>query len=171
MHTEVMDFVGKVKRLKPEFFSYKQVLEVGSQTINGSVRPHFLNCDYLGIDLGEAPGVDLVLDVKDMDYEEEFDVVISSEMLEHCKTWEIALQNMYKAVRKGGIFILTCAGPGRHEHGTENHTPQDSKFTLDWYRNISTDDFMSVLPDSMFSEYSLGVYRGGTDLYFWGIRK
>lgn len=171
MHPEINIFIEEVKTKFPEYFKGKKVLEVGSQNINGSVRNHFTNCDYLGIDLGEAPGVDKIENASDMTYLEEFDVVISSEMLEHCQHWELALDNMYDAIKPGGVFILTCAGPNRHEHGTSNHTPQDSKFTLEHYRNISVEDFLSVLPTELFSEHSLGLYRGNTDLYFYGIKK
>ena len=171
MHPEVDDFINKVKAKFPSMFENKNVLEVGSQDINGSVRSHFKFCTYTGIDLGEAPGVDIIVDIVDFDVPEEFDVMISSEMLEHCKTWERALSQMYKNLKPGGLFILTCAGPNRQEHGTDYHTPQDSKFTLDWYRNISVEDFRSVLPATNFEESSLGLYRGDCDLYFWGIKK
>lgn len=171
MHPEINDFVKKVKTKYPDFFQNKKVLEVGSQNINGSVKPNFKNCDYLGIDLGEAPGVDLVCDIIDHISPNTYDVVISCEMLEHCKTWEQALKQMYENIKPNGLFVLTCAGNNRHEHGTNNHTPQDSKFTLDWYRNISPEDFRSVLPEELFSDYSLGLYRGDCDLYFYGIKK
>ncbi len=160
----------RVKKIHPQYFENKNVLEVGSQDINGSVRKHFKNCDYLGIDLGEASGVDLVVSIIDFSRENEYDVVISSEMLEHCKEWDLALLQMYKNTKPGGMFILTCAGPNRQEHGTSNHTPQDSAFTLDHYRNISIEDFSSILPKEMFRESSLPLERGNTDLYFWGIK-
>lgn len=171
MHPEIDHFVIRVKKLFPDLFNTKSVLEVGSQDINGSVRKHFQNCDYLGIDLGKAPGVDMVISIIDFSRENEYDVVISSEMLEHCKEWDEALLQMYKNTKPRGLFILTCAGPNRQEHGTNNHTPQDSKFTLEHYRNISKEDFRSVLPEEMFESSSLTLERGDTDLYFWGIKK
>jgi SAM-dependent methyltransferase len=171
MHPEIDEFIIKVKERFPEYFERKKVLEVGSQNINGSVRSHFFNCDYMGIDLGEAPGVDVVVSIVDYNAPNVYDVVISSEMLEHCKEWEEALKQMYINTKPGGIFILTCAGPNRHEHGTNNHTPQDSKFTLEHYRNISVEDFLNVLPTDFFKEMDLGLHRGDTDLYFWGIKK
>ena len=171
MHPEIDQFIVKVKEKFPKYFKEQAVLEVGSQNINGTVRTHFDNCLYTGIDLGEAPGVDVVIDIVDYISPNRYDVVISSEMLEHCKEWQKALLQMYENTRKGGIFILTCAGPNRQEHGTNNHTPQDSKFTLEHYRNISVGDFLSVLPEDLFSEHSIGLYRGDTDLYFWGIKK
>lgn len=174
MHPEIDRFVESVKKIYPEFFENKYVLEVGSQNINGTVRTHFKNCVYIGTDLGMAPGVDIVHDITKSTFKgnvTEFDVVISSEMLEHCKEWEKALINMYNSLKSGGMFILTCAGPKRQEHGTHNHTPQDSKFTLNHYRNISIEDFKSVLPDTFFNKSELGLFRGDADLYFWGIKK
>lgn len=171
MHPEIDHFIQSVKDKHPNYFQGKKVLEVGSQNINGSVRSHFKDCNYLGIDLGEAPGVDLVVSIVDYIHPEEYNTLISSEMLEHCKEWEQALRQMYENIKPGGMMILTCAGPSRQEHGTHNHSSQDSKFTLDHYRNISTEDFESILPKELFTEYSLGLYRGDCDLYFWGIKK
>ena len=171
MHPEINHFIVTVKEKFPEYFEGKKVLEVGSQDINGSVRHHFADCDYTGIDLGEAAGVDIVVSIIDYNTPNVYDVVISSEMLEHCKEWDEALKQMYENTKPGGLFILTCAGPNRQEHGTNNHTPQDSKFTLEHYRNIAIEDFSSVLPYSYFNECSLGLYRGHADLYFWGIKK
>jgi SAM-dependent methyltransferase len=170
MHPEIDHFVAKVKNKYPEMFNDKDVLEVGSQNINGSVRSHFTNCSYIGTDLGPAAGVDVVHDITKGPFTGNFDVVISSEMLEHCEDWEAALSNMYNNIKPGGLFILTCAGPNRQEHGTHNHTPQDSKFTLNHYRNISVQDFGSILPSHMFDFVDLSYARGDADLYFYGIR-
>lgn len=172
MHPEIDHFVESVKKKHPSFFVNKEVLEVGSQNINGTVRTHFKNCLYIGTDLGWAPGVDIVHDITVGPFggNNKFDVVISSEMLEHCRDWGEALINMYHSVKPGGLFILTCAGPQRQEHGTHKHTPQDSKFTLNHYRNISVGDFDSILPAIYFDEHELGYSRGEADLYFWGIK-
>jgi 2-polyprenyl-3-methyl-5-hydroxy-6-metoxy-1,4-benzoquinol methylase len=116
-----------------------------------------------------APGVDMIADITEFHEHHMFDVVISCEMLEHCKDWDIALANMYLCTKPGGLLIITCAGPGRHEHGTYAHTPEDSKFTLDHYRNISIEDFLSVLPMDYFHDCSLELTRDGQDLYFYGI--
>lgn len=170
MHPEIDQFIQKVKDKHPQYFQDVKVLEVGSQNINGSVRSHFTNCEYLGIDLGEAPGVDLVTSIIGFHKPGEYDMVISSEMLEHCREWKEALAQMYINTKPGGMFLLTCASDNRQEHGTHNHTSQDSKFTLDHYRNISVEDFRGVLPSALFKEYDLGLYRGGCDLYFYGIK-
>ena len=75
-HKEQTDFVAAVKDKHPEFFQNKKVLEVGSLNINGTVRDFFTDCEYVGCDLGEGPGVDIVCAGQDLDFpDNSFDVV------------------------------------------------------------------------------------------------
>ncbi len=172
MHNGAHHFVQDVKSKYPEYFIRpSKVLEVGSANINGSIRLHFDVDSYLGIDLGEATDVDFVCSITEYKAPRMYDVVISVEMLEHCKEWEQSLRQMYENTKPGGLFLLTCAGPNRQPHGIPENNPHDSKFTLDWYRNISKEDFLKVLPKDIFIECSIGEYDGDTDLRFWGIRK
>jgi hypothetical protein len=67
-HSWQLDFVGAIKKSYPEFFTNAKVLEVGSLDINGSIRPFFENCDYLGVDLGEGRGVDMVAKGEELAY-------------------------------------------------------------------------------------------------------
>lgn len=171
MHREVDEFILSVQSKYPEYFTSKKVLEVGSLDINGSVRRHFTGCDYTGIDVGPGKGVDLVSPIHLFQHPDEYDTLISTEMLEHDQYWQKSLQVMYLNLKKGGLLLLTCAGPNRQEHGTTRTTPGDAPFTNDYYRNISCEDFESILPKEFFTEYSLGLYRGDCDLYFYGIKK
>ncbi len=170
MHNSVHHFVENVKEKFPEYFEGKSVLEVGSMDVNGSVRMHFIPSFYVGIDLGEGDGVDVVCSIIEYNAPNTFDVIISCEMLEHCEEWEKALEQMYKNLKEGGILILTCASTNRQPHGTHEHHPGDSKFTLDWYRNISMADFISILPPELFSNYSIGEFDGAIDLRMYGIK-
>jgi len=173
VHREAYEFVKTVKAQAPEFFVGKRVLEVGSQDINGSVRDFFTNCNYTGIDLGEGKGVDVVAHVTDYHRlnDDEYDVVISTEALEHDEKWNKSLLTMYRLLKPTGILILTIAGPNRPEHGTRRTEPYASPHTTDYYRNLSVEDFASVLPADLWSRSHLG-YRGQMeDLYFVGIKK
>lgn len=170
MHHEVDQHVREVKAKHPEYFKDKQVLEVGSLNINGSIRSHFEKCRYIGLDVGEGPGVDIVSPIHLFRMSPEFDTVISTEMLEHDVHWEESLKSMYENLKPGGLLILTCAGPTRQEHGTKRTTPQDSPYTTDYYRNISIEDFESILPKEFFSESSIKYVRHQADLCFFGIK-
>lgn len=172
MHREANQFVISVKKQYPEFFAGKKVLEVGSLDINGSVRQFFEDCDYTGIDIGEGKGVDYVSKAHEYVCPETHDVIISTEMLEHDKFWADSLKRMYDNLKVGGLLILTCAGPTRAEHGTtRTDGAWASPFTGDYYRNISTEDFASVLPAELFSKAYLGYRNDHADLYFAGIKQ
>jgi len=83
-----------VEDVKPEEFRDKRVLEVGSGYVNGSVRPlieRFMRPkEYIGIDIELGKYVDIVLPAEELvEYfgSESFDVVLSTETLEHVKDW------------------------------------------------------------------------------------
>lgn len=170
MHLEVQQFVNKVKIDYPQFFDKKKILEVGSLNVNGSVRVMFKDCNYIGIDVGKGGGVDIVCPIHEYIHPEEFDTVISTEMLEHDKYWEQSLKQMWNNLKKGGILIFTCAGPNRPEHGTIMFSSNDAPFTTDYYRNISIEDFSSILPPHLFNTYYISYSREKADLYFYGIK-
>ncbi len=169
-----MSFIKKTKDHFPEFFKNCSVLEVGSLNINGTVRVFFNeNKEYLGIDLIEGNGVDLVCPGNELDHEEgKYDTVISTECFEHDKTWKETFQNMYRMTRSGGIVIFTCASEGRHEHGTTRTSPADSPATNDYYRNLGRADFEGAFNiEDMFTKHLFEYNPETCDLYFWGIKK
>lgn len=182
MHNAVHNFIREVKKEtsskygRRSYFRFKKVLEVGSKDINGSPRKHFWFCDYTGIDLSKGNGVDKVADITKIRLNDKrlnpyYNVVVSTEMLEHCERWQQSLKMMYMLLNPGGLLLITCASDDRPEHGTKRTTPQCSPDTTDYYRNISKEDFKSVLPSELFSLYVLMNGRDKQDLYFYGIKK
>jgi SAM-dependent methyltransferase len=112
-HLEVLEFF--IKNIKISKFKRKRVLEVGSRYVNGSVRPlieRFTHPkEYIGVDIEKGKFVDLILPAeKIVEYfgTESFDVVISTEVLEHVKDWRCVINNIKNVVRKGG-YILQLA--------------------------------------------------------------
>lgn len=98
----------------------KYVLEAGSLNVNGSVRSLFEASDYVGIDMRDGPGVDRVMDAHVIAQHfaaEEFEVVVSTEMLEHDSEFWVSLVQMGWVLRRGGLLILTARGNGFPEHG------------------------------------------------------
>jgi hypothetical protein len=170
-HQSQLDFVKSVKDMFPYSFKEATVLEVGSLNINGSVRQFFINCDYVGVDLAEGRGVDIVGFVHTLPLaENSFDTVISCECFEHDKHWQETFKTMYKVAK--GLVIFSCATTGRPEHGTTATNPQDSPFTNDYYKNLTEKDFKEAFDlDSMFSKYQFSVNESSKDLYFWGLKK
>jgi SAM-dependent methyltransferase len=89
------------------------ILEVGARDVNGSIRPYiesFRPQSYLGVDLQPGPKVDDIVNVTDLVSRfgtAKFDVVISTEMLEHVLDWRLAVHNLKQVLRPGGILALT----------------------------------------------------------------
>jgi SAM-dependent methyltransferase len=101
----------------------------------------------------------------------DYDVVISTEVLEHDKDWQMSLTEMYHLLKHGGLMIITCASEDRLPHGTNEAHPECSPDTKEYYRNISKEDFKSVLPPELFDIYVLMNARDKQDLQFYGIKK
>ncbi len=163
-HQEQTDFVAAVKDKYPEFFRNKRVLEVGSLNINGTVRDFFTDCEYVGCDLGEGSGVDIVCAGQDLDFpDKSFDVVCSCECFEHNPAYQETLRNMVRMLKPGGLLFFTCATTGRKEHGTRRTTPKDAPFCGDYYRNLVAADLDTTGVTGEFSTLN-------TDLRYAGIK-
>src|SRR5262245_27728467 len=91
----------------------KDVLEVGSRDINGSLRPYIASLgprSYVGVDSERGPGVDEVCPAEQLIHRfgsESFDLVISTEMLEHVRDWRAVVSNLKRTVRPGGTLLFT----------------------------------------------------------------
>jgi hypothetical protein len=170
-HPAQIFFVSSVKEMFPEMFVRKQVLEVGSLDINGSIRDLFEQCTYIGVDLGEGKGVDLIARGEDLVFEDKcFDVVASCECFEHNPKWVETFNNMVRMSSK--LVFFSCATTGRAEHGTARTNPWDSPFTAhDYYKNLTEQDFRDHCDLSQFEEYAFSTDDDAHDLYFWGIKK
>ena len=170
-HPEQREFFESVRLRFPHMFAGVKVLDIGSLNINGTAKDFFTNCDYLGVDLAEGPGVDLVGQGQDLDFpDRSFDTVLSAECFEHNPYWAETFENMHRMC--DGLVIFTCATEGRAEHGTTRTSPSDSPFTLEWdyYRNLTDVDFYDAFDlDSMFERYNFSVNNNSHDLYFWGL--
>lgn len=171
MHNAVKKFIKEVKAEFPYKFRNRTVLEVGSHNINGSPRKYFWLCRYRGVDISYGRGVNIVGRFSELAFTRKYQVVVSTEMLEHDSSWKTSLKKMYHLLQDKGLLLITCAGPDRSEHGTTRTSPKDSPDTTDYYRNISIEDFKSVLPKNLFETYVLMYARGENDLQFYGIKK
>jgi SAM-dependent methyltransferase len=120
MHPSVIDFAKQV--LTEEIVVGATVLEVGSLDVNGSVRSYVQSlCPemYVGVDMQEGPGVDLTVDCERLVEEmggDAWDLVISTEMLEHVEDWRTCIRQMAWAVAPGGLLLLTTRSPGFPYH-------------------------------------------------------
>lgn len=176
-HFQQLQFVHEVSEGLPEFFFNKKVLEIGSWDVNGTIRGFFKDCDYLGVDIAEGQGVDLVCKGEDIDIADQtFDVVISCECFEHNIEWVRTFNNMVRMLKPGGLCLITCATLGRPEHGTKRTMAGLSLTAINnfsnYYRNLSPADFRkNINLDNHFSSYKFFINMYSKDLYFVGIKK
>jgi SAM-dependent methyltransferase len=115
------------------------VLEVGAMNVNGSVRDlvqRYRPETYVGVDLDAGPGVDRVVSASGLVVvfgPDSFDVVLSTEMLEHCEDWQAAIANMVAVLRPAGVMVLTTRSRGFGWH----HPPDHWRYTKQTFGDIA----------------------------------
>lgn len=120
----------------------KDVIEVGSFNVNGSLRQSILSMSpakYIGTDMQEGPGVDVICKAEDllaMFGEHSFDAVISTEMLEHVNDWRLIVHNLKMLLRPGGVLLITTRSRGFPLHS----------FPFDFWR-FEREHFMQIFSD------------------------
>jgi len=173
-HIQQLTFISLVKEHFIPNPTGISVLEIGSYDYNGSIRPLFQGANYIGVDLCEGPGVDMVCFGHEVDLaDSSFDLTISCECFEHDPHWIDTIKNMYRITKPGGLVVTTCATLGRIEHGTRRSSADFSPGTqfvgLDYYKNLERSDFEAALNlPSMFSSYLFFTIPTSFDLYFIG---
>ena len=167
-HKAQRDFFERVKVQFPAFFEDKKVLDCGSLDINGSLKDLFTGGEYAGADIHEGPNVDIVSATHELPYDNELDVVISAEMLEHDEHWKASLQHMYKMLKPGGLLIISAASEGREEHGTKGLNWGTSP---DYYGNISEKHFKAAFDlEKQFKDRYMEYNPVDKDIYFYGFK-
>jgi SAM-dependent methyltransferase len=163
MHASVTKWVsgllsdGRVPMLN------RSVLEIGSLNVNGSVRSLFsASSRYCGVDLRPGDGVDRVMNAHSLEFAAgEFDVVISTETLEHDSHFWLSVGEMGRVLSPGGFLIITARGNGFPEHA----------FPDDFYRfmpssfrvifNMAGCDAVEIMPDPECPGlFGLGIKTG-----------
>lgn len=152
MHGSVIGYLKRVVAAKD--VQGKDVLEVGSYNVNGTPRIVFMPYgpkSYVGVDQEAGPCVDRVVNATNLVTtlgKDSFDVVLSTEMLEHAKDWRAAVNNMKSIVKPGGTLFVTTRGPGFPFHGF----PEDHwRYTTEDFRKIFADmEIIDLGPDPEF---------------------
>lgn len=173
-HKEQIQWCLKIKEIFPTYFYGKQVLDVGALDVNGNNRHLFVDCEYIGLDIVKGKNVDVVCVAHEYKTDTKFDVVLSTNALEHDIYYEKTLNNMISLLSPNGLMFFSCASKWK-EHGTKRRSPSASgttKMDDDWaiyYKNLSALDILSVFtPELLFKRYKLNIE--GKDLRFWGIK-
>jgi hypothetical protein len=140
MNRMILDYIEDIKSEYPELFADTSVIEFGCLNINGSARSLFKASNYIGVDAIDAPSVDVKCLCHDYQDDIKYDVVVSTEMLEHDPYWDQSIVKMLNILKDEGSLIITAAGPSRHPHGQKIYTPLPS-----YYRNMKVSEMTALI--------------------------
>jgi SAM-dependent methyltransferase len=157
MHTEAATFVRAVVPPPPA----GRVIEFGSHNVNGSVRWMFPGSTYIGIDPWPGDGVDVVARCQDYTPDVLADVVITTEALEHDPDPVGHIAAAWRALKPGGLLILTCAGPGRAPHSCAG----DLNVRDEHYGNIDPDWLRAHLDSTGWQDIDVRYNAAAGDTY------
>ncbi len=147
-----------------------RILEVGSYNVNGSLREWVRMLmmpstpRYTGVDIQPGPGVDQVVSANDLVRhfgQAAFDLVISTEMLEHCQDWRGAVNNMKRVLKPGGLLLLTTRSWGFALHNEP-----------DWWR-FEVEDVLAIFGDFDVIDFrpDPGGSGGGPGVFLFARRQ
>jgi SAM-dependent methyltransferase len=134
MHREAFNFV----RREIADLMFERVVEFGSLNINGTIRGTFRTYNYHGIDLQAGPGVDEIADACWWEAPEQVDAIACCEVLEHAAEPARIVRNAWRNLRRGGLFVMTCATDPREPHSAVDGGPLRPS---EHYQNIDPNDF------------------------------
>lgn len=95
--------------------------------------------EYVTVDVRPGPGVDIVCSAEELPPQvqsDHFDVVLSTEMLEHVHDWRKVIGGIKRVVRPGGKVVLTTRSAGYPYHAA----PHD-------YWRYESDDMRAIFSD------------------------
>ena len=102
-HPQQRQFIKTISECLSNNFKDRNILEIGSYSVNGSISQYFQDSNYYGVDLTEGPCVDIICEGDKLDHADEFyDVTTSCECFEHNPNWAETFQNMWRMTKKGG---------------------------------------------------------------------
>lgn len=154
MHDAVITYVSRT--IAEHDLDGGAVLDLGGRDVNGTTRQLFPRATaYLTVDIAPHPSVDYIGDAAELDLGELFDVVISTECLEHTARAAEIVAAAARHTRPGGAFVATMAGPGRRPHGASGEPwPPPGEF----YRNVEPDELELWLKAAGFDDWAIDVH-------------
>lgn len=139
-NNDCVNFVARV--VLPIEVAGKAVIESGARDVNGSVRPIFerLGCSrYVGTDIENGPRVDQLCNAENLVQTfgaKSFDVLVSTEMIEHAEHWREIISNFKRILKPGGVLFITTRSIGFGYHG----------YPADFWR-YEVDDMKAIFAD------------------------
>ena len=134
--------------ISPDQIKSKRIIEIGARDMNGSLQTYIKAQnpkEYIGIDIIDGPGVDLICNATELiqHFEKDsFDLIIATEVLEHITDWKKAISNFKQLLKKNGILFVTTRSRLFPFHGA----PYDFwRYSIEDMKNIFSDLDIEVL--------------------------
>lgn len=116
MHLNNRKWLEDCKKKYPKNFNKCSVLEIGSQDVNGTARDYFEDCDYVGIDIEQGKGVDIVMNARKTKFETKFDTLLFLSVFEHDLNWKNTFKHNIQWIKKGGLCLVSFGSEGNLPH-------------------------------------------------------
>lgn len=172
MHQEAFEGIKNLIKKYNVTNQYDRALDIGGQNVNGTVHTLLKVNRWDVLDIYPGPGVTIVADgttwrkpPEDPGYE----LVISTETLEHVKNWQGILHTVSDSLIPGGVFLGSWASTGRVPHTStgDEWTPESDEH----YGNVSPEETEEFLTDNaIFSQWDLVFNPTAGDLYMWATK-
>jgi SAM-dependent methyltransferase len=125
------------------------VLEIGSKDYGNTqdFRALLNVTDYVGLDLEEGPGVDIVHNLEESPLDRQFDLIICCSVLEHTQKPWIVAEHITQMLEKGGKLYISVPWVQRY------HPYPD-----DYYR-FSYSGIKALFPEIIFSSAKISTFK------------
>jgi SAM-dependent methyltransferase len=111
----------------------KKILDVGSYSVNGNVRPIFKDGQYIGVDMEIGPNVDVVANANNLPFENNsFDIIVSISCFEHDDMFWVTFLEMCRVLKNDGYIYINAPSSGPY-HG---HPGDNWRFYLDSWKAL-----------------------------------
>lgn len=166
MHAEAfLGYKDMLHRSEIDVEAAWRVLDLGGQNVNGTVHSLMPNAKYTVLDIATGPSVDITADACTWEPTELFDIVITTELFEHCECWDEVVYTASRALDQNGpgLLFITCASTNRTPHGShgEGVVPAGQ-----YYGNVDPEDLKGILK-LHFSESIVRYQYPPGDVYAW----
>jgi len=143
MHEQAKEFCSQIARETGDF--HGQGLDIGGRDVNGDCRTLWPHLQWVVVD--QMPRNTLFpldsnvtyieTDASTWEPQSVFDLVLCTEVFEHTSEWIKIIETAHKALRVGGLFVITCAGIGRVPHSAIDGAELRQS---EYYCNVSAEE-------------------------------
>lgn len=161
MHQEAFDYIKCIQEEYRIGETPLNGLDIGGQLINMPVHHLFPKVSWTVLDIEDGVGVDIVADGTTWRSDTKYDLVLSTEVLEHLEDWRGIMTTCAEALETGGILILTCASVGRPPHSAHGVVPVPPG---EWYANVPVPEIEKAA-EGLFTYFEAEFNREHGDAY------